>query len=95
MRFFQVVLLVVLISVIVALPFFNSPTSSNNKEYRITPVGSKDVAISRNTEAPKKDKPFVQFAPAPADALAAFAFVPPAGTLTTTMSVFFGTPLKK
>uniref|UniRef100_A0A8R1ILL6 Uncharacterized protein n=1 Tax=Caenorhabditis japonica TaxID=281687 RepID=A0A8R1ILL6_CAEJA len=44
--------------------------SSNNKEYRITPVGSKDVAISRNTEAPKKDKPLVQFAPAPADALA-------------------------
>uniref|UniRef100_A0A8R1IMJ4 MSP domain-containing protein n=1 Tax=Caenorhabditis japonica TaxID=281687 RepID=A0A8R1IMJ4_CAEJA len=50
--------------------------SSNNKEYRITPVGSKDVAISRNTEAPKKNKPLVQFAPAPADALAAFAFVP-------------------
>uniref|UniRef100_A0A8R1IBP7 Uncharacterized protein n=1 Tax=Caenorhabditis japonica TaxID=281687 RepID=A0A8R1IBP7_CAEJA len=31
--------------------------SSNNKEYRITPVGSKDVAISHNTEAPKKNKP--------------------------------------
>uniref|UniRef100_A0A8R1ISX0 Uncharacterized protein n=1 Tax=Caenorhabditis japonica TaxID=281687 RepID=A0A8R1ISX0_CAEJA len=69
--------------------------SSNNKEYRITPVGSKDVAISRNTEAPKKNKPLVQFAPAPADALAAFAFVPPAGTLTITVSVCFETPLKK
>uniref|UniRef100_A0A2Q4T159 MSP domain-containing protein n=1 Tax=Caenorhabditis japonica TaxID=281687 RepID=A0A2Q4T159_CAEJA len=69
--------------------------SSNNKEYRITPVGSKDVAIPRNTEAPKKNKPLVQFAPAPADALAAFAFVPPAGTLTITVSVCFETPLKK
>uniref|UniRef100_A0A8R1I463 MSP domain-containing protein n=1 Tax=Caenorhabditis japonica TaxID=281687 RepID=A0A8R1I463_CAEJA len=69
--------------------------SSNNKEYRITPVGSKDVAISRNTEAPKKNKPLVQFAPAPADALAAFAFVPSAGTLTITVSVCFETPLKK
>uniref|UniRef100_A0A8R1I8X0 Uncharacterized protein n=1 Tax=Caenorhabditis japonica TaxID=281687 RepID=A0A8R1I8X0_CAEJA len=59
------------------------------------PVGSKDVAISRAVELPKKDKPFVQFAPAPPDALAAFAFVTPAGTLTITMSVFFGTPLKK
>uniref|UniRef100_A0A8R1I6M6 MSP domain-containing protein n=1 Tax=Caenorhabditis japonica TaxID=281687 RepID=A0A8R1I6M6_CAEJA len=68
---------------------------SNNKEYRITPVGSKDVAISRSTEAPKKNKTLVQFAPAPADALAAFAFVPPAETLTITVSVCFETPLKK
>uniref|UniRef100_A0A8R1IH69 Uncharacterized protein n=1 Tax=Caenorhabditis japonica TaxID=281687 RepID=A0A8R1IH69_CAEJA len=69
--------------------------SSNNKEYRITPVGSKDVAISRNTEAPKKNKPLVQFAPAPADALAAFAFVPPAGTLTITVSMVFVTKRKR
>uniref|UniRef100_A0A8R1HHJ8 Uncharacterized protein n=1 Tax=Caenorhabditis japonica TaxID=281687 RepID=A0A8R1HHJ8_CAEJA len=62
---------------------------------RIIPVGSKGVAIIRTAEAPKKDRPFVQFAPAPADALAASAYVTPAGTLTITMSVFFGTPLKK
>uniref|UniRef100_A0A8R1INH4 Uncharacterized protein n=1 Tax=Caenorhabditis japonica TaxID=281687 RepID=A0A8R1INH4_CAEJA len=59
------------------------------------PVGSKDVAITRAVEVPKKDKPFVSCAPAPPDALAVFAFVTPAGTLTITRSVFFGTPLKK
>uniref|UniRef100_A0A8R1IEJ7 Major sperm protein n=1 Tax=Caenorhabditis japonica TaxID=281687 RepID=A0A8R1IEJ7_CAEJA len=59
--------------------------SSNKNEYRITPVGSKDVAITLTAETPRKDKPFVQFAPAPADALAVFAFVTPAGTLTITI----------
>uniref|UniRef100_A0A8R1IE98 Uncharacterized protein n=1 Tax=Caenorhabditis japonica TaxID=281687 RepID=A0A8R1IE98_CAEJA len=62
--------------------------SSNKNEYRITPVGSKDVAITLTAETPRKDKPFVQFAPAPADALAVFAFVTPAGTLTITIGVF-------
>uniref|UniRef100_A0A8R1IFE6 Major sperm protein n=1 Tax=Caenorhabditis japonica TaxID=281687 RepID=A0A8R1IFE6_CAEJA len=69
--------------------------SSNKNEYRIIPIGSTGVGIIRTAEAPKKDKPFVQFAPAPADALAVFAFVTPAGTLTITISVFFGTPLEK
>uniref|UniRef100_A0A8R1E6B2 Major sperm protein n=1 Tax=Caenorhabditis japonica TaxID=281687 RepID=A0A8R1E6B2_CAEJA len=72
--------------------FFKIKSSNNNA---FIPVGSKGVAIIRTVEAPKKDKPFVQFAPAPADALAASAFVTPAGTLTITISMFFGTRLKK
>uniref|UniRef100_A0A8R1EV77 Major sperm protein n=1 Tax=Caenorhabditis japonica TaxID=281687 RepID=A0A8R1EV77_CAEJA len=68
--------------------------SSNNKEYRITPVGSKDVAISRNTEAPKKDKPFVQFAAAPADAVC-FRLCHPGRNPDHLVAFFFETPLKK
>ncbi|CAI2354800.1 unnamed protein product [Caenorhabditis sp. 36 PRJEB53466] len=70
--------------------------SSNNNEYRITPVfgfvdpsGSKDISITRTAGPPKEDKLVIHFAPAPADATdaqAAFAAITPAGTVTIPLS---------
>ncbi|KAF1755707.1 hypothetical protein GCK72_012157 [Caenorhabditis remanei] len=70
--------------------------SSNNTEYRITPVfgfidgsGTKDVVVTRTAGGPKEDKLVIHFAPAPADATdaqAAFATVTPAGTITIPLS---------
>ncbi|CAL2028685.1 unnamed protein product [Caenorhabditis brenneri] len=70
--------------------------SSNNKEYRVSPVfgfidpsGSKDLTITRNAGAPKEDKLVIHFGPAPADATdaqAAFGAVTPAGTVTIPVS---------
>ncbi|UMM19167.1 hypothetical protein L5515_014894 [Caenorhabditis briggsae] len=70
--------------------------SSNNNEYRITPVfgfidpsGTKDINITRTAGAPKEDKLVIHFANTPADATdaqAAFAAVTPAGTVTIPMS---------
>ncbi|CAL2037258.1 hypothetical protein CAEBREN_03790 [Caenorhabditis brenneri] len=70
--------------------------SSNNNEYRISPVfgfvdpsGSKDIQITRTAGGPKEDKLVIHFAVAPADATdaqAAFASVTPAGTVTIPMS---------
>ncbi|EGT48750.1 hypothetical protein CAEBREN_06954 [Caenorhabditis brenneri] len=70
--------------------------SSNNNEYRISPVfgfidpsGSKDITITRTAGAPKEDKLVIHFAPAPADATdpqAAFGAVTPAGTVTIPVS---------
>ncbi|EGT53657.1 hypothetical protein CAEBREN_22927 [Caenorhabditis brenneri] len=70
--------------------------SSNNNEYRISPVfgfidpsGSKDVTITRTAGAPKEDKLVIHFGPAPADATdaqAAFGAITPAGTVTIPLS---------
>ncbi|CAL2028692.1 unnamed protein product [Caenorhabditis brenneri] len=70
--------------------------SSNNKEYRISPVfgfidpsGSKDLTITRTAGAPKGDKLVIYFGPAPADATdaqAAFGAITPAGTVTIPLS---------
>ncbi|EGT42365.1 hypothetical protein CAEBREN_00414 [Caenorhabditis brenneri] len=70
--------------------------SSNNKEYRVSPVfgfidpsGSKDLTITRNAGAPKEDKLVIYFGPAPADATdaqAAFGAITPAGTVTIPLS---------
>ncbi|EGT45501.1 hypothetical protein CAEBREN_16391 [Caenorhabditis brenneri] len=66
--------------------------SSNNNEYRISPVfglidpsGSKDLTITRTAGAPKEDKLLIYFGPAPADATdpqAAFGAITAAGTVT-------------
>ncbi|EGT41103.1 hypothetical protein CAEBREN_07912 [Caenorhabditis brenneri] len=70
--------------------------SSNNNEYRISPVfgfvdpsGSKDITITRTAGAPKEDKLVIHFAVAPpeaTDAQAAFSAITPAGTVTIPMS---------
>ncbi|CAI2300772.1 unnamed protein product [Caenorhabditis sp. 36 PRJEB53466] len=70
--------------------------SSNNNEYRITPVfgfvepsGSTDITVTRTAGAAKEDKLVIHFAPAPADATdaqAAFAALTPAGTVTIPLS---------
>ncbi|CAL2028691.1 unnamed protein product [Caenorhabditis brenneri] len=70
--------------------------SSNNKEYRVSPVfgfidpsGSKDLTITRNAGAPKEDKLVIYFGLAPADATdaqAAFGAITPTGTITIPLS---------
>ncbi|CAL2028668.1 unnamed protein product [Caenorhabditis brenneri] len=70
--------------------------SSNNIEYRISPVfgfvdpsGSKDITITRTAGAPEEDILVIYIAVAPpeaTDAQAAFSAITPAGTVTIPMS---------
>ncbi|CAO4366350.1 unnamed protein product [Caenorhabditis nigoni] len=70
--------------------------SSNNTDYRISPVygfidpaGCRDIIITRNSGPPKEDKIVIHFGAAPADATdaqAAFPSITVGGTLTIPIS---------